>query len=486
MEILELTISGYHRALARGELTTRQLVRAYLDRIEAYDQKGLRINAIISTNEQAMEEAEELDRRFAASGLTGPLHGVPVLLKDNIHTADMPTTAGSESLRGFMAGSDAPLVGRLKDAGAIILAKTNLHEFAIWGETISSIAGQTLNPYDLTRTPGGSSGGTGAAVAANLGLVGIGTDTINSIRSPSSANALVGIRPTLGRVSREGIVPYSYTQDTAGPMTRCVADAARVLEVIQGFDPADEATASCQDRDLHLTDILEEEDGLRGARIGVLESFFGHGPHHGAVNAAVRGALAAMERMGAVLVPIRTPLDAVELTKNVSVHLYDLKDHLNLYLSKLPENAPVHSMEEVLASGKFHPGIRENLEQAAQLSTGTEEYARRLARGEETRELILQWMDKNNLDALAYPHQQQLVCKVGGAQQERNGVLASVTGFPSICVPAGYSEASETAPLGVPIGMELLGRPFSERCLIGLAHAYEQGTSVRRMPEGFR
>ena len=242
--VAEATISQVHQAMEEGMLTCRELTEAYLQRIEAYDKKGPGINAIITVNPQALSEAEAMDEILQKTGkLAGPLHGIPVLLKDNINTCRMVTTAGSLSMAGFVPEKDAFITKRLKQAGAVILAKTNLHEFAIWGETISSVLGQTLNPYDLTRTPGGSSGGTGAAVACNMGMVGIGTDTINSIRSPSSACSLVGIRPTMGMVSRNGIVPYSLTQDTAGPICRTVEDAARVLDVIAGYDPSDRETA---------------------------------------------------------------------------------------------------------------------------------------------------------------------------------------------------------------------------------------------------
>ncbi len=241
--IEETTIAKVHEAMKNGTLTCRQLVEGYLARIEAYDQKGPQLNGVIYVNPKALEEADALDELLNTKGLTGSLHGIPVLLKDNVDTADMPTTGGSASLKGFTPEDDAFITQKFRQAGALILAKVNLHEFAIWGETISSILGQTLNPYDLTRTPGGSSGGTGATVAANFGLVGIGTDTINSVRSPSSANNLVGIRPTIGLVSRDGVIPYSFTQDTAGPICRTVEDAVKVLDVIAGYDQTDDETA---------------------------------------------------------------------------------------------------------------------------------------------------------------------------------------------------------------------------------------------------
>src|SRR5208282_1376350 len=234
----EATISDVHAAYKSGALTSVRLVQAYLERIQACDQAGPKLNVVIFLNPRALEEAAALDEHFRRTGkFVGPLHGIPVLLKDNVNTKDMPTTGGSLSLAGYTPVTDAAITQKLRSAGAIILAKVNLHEFAIWGETVSSIQGQTLNPYDLTRTPGGSSGGTGAGVAANFAIAGIGTDTVNSIRSPASANGIVGIRPTLGLVSRAGIIPYSFTQDAAGPLARTVTDAAKMLNVLVGYDP---------------------------------------------------------------------------------------------------------------------------------------------------------------------------------------------------------------------------------------------------------
>lgn len=480
--IEEATIAEVHQAMQDGVLTCRQLVEGYLARMEAYDQKGPKLNAVIYKNPKVLEEADALDAAFKENGLTGSLHGIPVLLKDNVDTCDMPTTAGSSSLEGFVPEDDAFITRRFREAGALILAKVNLHEFAIWGETISSMLGQTLNPYDLTRTPDGSSGGTGASVAANLGMVGIGTDTINSVRSPSSANNLAGIRPTIGLVSRDGVVPYSFTQDTAGPLCRTVEDAVRVLDVIAGYDEADEETAWCYGRKPESYMPYLKKDGLQGKRIGVLESFFGKEVIHADTTEAVKKSIEAMREQGAEIVSLNEAIDSGYLVREVSVHLHDLKDHLNIYLNALPENAPVHSVEEVLASGKFHPGIEENLHKAMALSTGTPEYNKRLVERSKLQTKVMMWMAAHNLDALVYPHQQQLVCEVGGSQNERNGVLGSVTGFPSICVQAGFSKVSETAPIGVPIGMEILGRPFSEPTLIEIAYGFEQTTHHRKMP----
>ena len=481
-QLMETTIDQVHTAMLAGEITCRELVEGYLARIEAYEKKGPAINAIILVNSKALEEADRLDAALKETGrLTGPLHGIPVMLKDNVDTFDMATTAGSSSLEGFVPDDDAFITGRLRKAGALILAKTNLHEFAIWGETISSILGQTKNPYDLTRTPGGSSGGTGAAIACNFGIIGIGTDTINSIRSPSSANSLVGIRPTIGLVSRDGIVPYSLTQDTAGPICRTVEDCVQTLDVIAGYDSADEETSWSVGRRPESYLSFLKADGLQGKRIGVLESFFGKEDCNQPVNEVVRKAMGYLEQGGAQLIPILEEIDSGWLTKEVSVHLDDFKTHLNGYLSSLGPNAPVHSMEEVLASGKYHPGVEENMLTAVKLDVGTPEYNRKLLRQAQMRTRLMKIMADLMLDAIVYPHQQQLVCKIGGSQQQRNGVLCSTTGFPSIAVPAGFAPSPE-APIGVPVGMEIIGRPFSEGTLIEIAYSFEQLSHLRRPP----
>jgi Asp-tRNA(Asn)/Glu-tRNA(Gln) amidotransferase A subunit family amidase len=480
--IEEATIAKVHQEMSDGTLTCRELIEAYLARIEAYDQQKPKLNSVIYVNPNVLAEADDLDRSFEEKGLSRPLQGIPVMLKDNVDTHNMPTTGGSLSLKGFVPADDAYITRKLKASGALILAKTNLHEFAIWGETVSSILGQTLNPYDLTRTPGGSSGGTGASIAANFGMVGIGTDTINSIRSPASANNLVGIRPTIGLVSRNGIIPYSFTQDTAGPICRTVEDAVRVLDAIAGYDPEDEDTAWSAGRKPTTYLAFLKKDGIKEKRIGVLESFFGADAIHDDTNKAVKCCIGVMQDQGATIIALKENIDSDHLVSEVSVHLHELKDHLNVYLGALPGHAPVHSLEEVMTSGKYHPTIEENLKKATALSTGTPVYNQRLVERSRVQTRVMKLMADYQLDALVYPHQKQLVCEVGGSQIERNGVLGSVTGFPSICVQAGFSTPTETAPLGVPVGMEFLGRPFSEAILIEIAYGFEQKTHLRKPP----
>lgn len=469
--------------MAASELTARRLVDACLERIAAYDAEGPALNAVIALNPDARAIADELDARYQRSGPVGPLHGIPVLLKDNVNTKNMPTTAGSVSLKGYVPATDATIVRKLEAAGAIILAKANLHEFAVWGETVSSLGGQTRNPYDLSRTPGGSSGGTGAGLAANYAILGVGTDTVNSIRSPASANCIVGLRPTVGLVSRSGIIPYSSVQDTAGPMARTVTDVAKMLNVLAGSDADDAATAGSAghvdpDYTRHLT-----TDRLKAARIGVLETFFGAEDVHREVNGVVRGVVARIEREGATIVPVRDPaLRADALVSEVSVHFYDLKPDLNDYLSHSVPRAPAGSLEAIVASGQFSPGIAEELRKAVELDRSSADYAERLSRQSKLRDRVLAILNENNLDALLFPHQQRLVVPIGSRQVERNGALASVTGFPAIALPGGFSEPTESAPLGVPVGVELLGRPWDEGRLIGLAYGIEQVLRCRVAP----
>lgn len=481
-DVMETTISKVHAAFLSGKLTCFELCEEYIKRIKAYDKTGPKLNSIIYMNPNVLEEARALDEYIQKHGkLIGKLHGIPILLKDNFNTKDMPTTAGSIALDHWVPDTDAFVTTKLRNAGAVILAKTNLHEFAIWGETISSILGQTLNPYDLTRTPGGSSGGTGAGIAANFGLVGLGTDTINSIRSPASANSLVGIRPTIGLVSRAGIVPYSLTQDTAGPICRTVEDAAVCLEVIAGYDTHDSETAWGVQHKKTYTQFLDK-NALEGKRIGILKSLFGKEEVNKMTNQIVTKAFDVFEKNGATLIPVEEEINQPWLNNEVSVHLDDFRHDLDSYLKKLPPQWKVHSTEEILKKGLFHPFSEKNMRDAMKLSVGSPKYLEKIYNKVKLKTKIMKIMADLKLDAMVYPHQQQLVCKVGANQLERNGVLCSATGFPSICVPAGYVE-DENAPVGVPVGMEIIGRPWSEGLLISIAYAFEQHSHYRKLPQ---
>jgi amidase len=480
-QLEDASISDVQAAYKSGATTATLVVQSYLARIQAYDQAGPKLNVVIYLNPHALEEAAAQDEYFRETRkLVGPLHGIPVLLKDNVNTKDMPTTGGSLSLAGYTPATDAAITQRLRSAGAIIIAKVNLHEFAMWGETVSSIRGQTLNPYDLTRTPGGSSGGTGAGLAANFAVAGIGTDTVNSIRSPASANSIVGIRPTLGLVSRAGVIPYSFTQDAAGPLARTVTDAAKILNVLVGYDPNDPATAwSVGNIKKDYTKSLKT-DGVKGKRIGVLRNFFGTAPVNEEVNRVANQAVADLRRLGATVIELHTPdLDSGKISSDISVHLYEFKPAINNYL--VSGNAPVSSLEEIIASGKFHPNIGDNIKKAQSLEMD-DGYRLRLQKRSELQQRVMMLMADDRLDAIVFPHQKRLVVTVGETQIERNGALGSVTGFPSIVVPGGFSSPTSTASLGIPVGIEFLGRPWSENVLIEIGYGYKQATKHRRPP----
>jgi Asp-tRNA(Asn)/Glu-tRNA(Gln) amidotransferase A subunit family amidase len=482
----EATIAGIHAALTAGRTTCVQVVQAHLRRIDAYDDRGPALNALITINPNALKTAAEQDRFQAASRSTmRPLHCIPVILKDNYDTADMPTTGGSVALATSVPLRDAFVVKKLRDAGAIILAKANLTELARGGTTVSSLGGQTKNPYDLTRTPGGSSGGTGSAIAAGFAVTGTGSDTGQSIRSPASAQSLVGLRPTRGLISRTGIIPLSTTQDEAGPITRTVADAARMLDVMAGYDADDPITAFGAPRIPATYTASLRPGGLKGARIGVLSEFFGRDSVHQDVNAVTEDVIGKMTEAGATIVRITIPgLDL--LTRNIQVAEFETKIAFNQYLASLGPRAPVKTLDEFIAGGGFHGSFKAGLESDQRVVDGLNdpEYRRRLRRRDDLRQAVMNVIAANKLDAILYPHQRRLVARIGEEQLERNGVLSNSTGFPAITFPGGFSRPTTSAPLGVPIGIELLGPEWSEPTLIALAFAFafEQAGKPRRPP----
>ena len=483
-KVEEATIPEIEQAFRDHRLTCHQLVQTYLDRIAAYDKQGPKLNAILTLNGSALAAADLLDTSFAHGGKLGALHCVPVVLKDNYNTIDLPTTGGSLSLEGAQPGKDAFVVAQLRSAGAIILAKTNMHEFALAGTTVSSLGGQTLNAYDLTRTPGGSSGGTAVAVTSNLAMAGTGSDTVNSIRSPASASALVGVRPTHGLLSLNGIMPVSSTQDAIGPLARHVVDAAAMLQAMAAADPADPQTADHPHQD-YLAAL--DADALKGKRIGVLRVMFGSKPEHSEVNEVVERAISAMRQAGAVLIDIDAPeLGADQLIAQNDVQKYEFKAVMDRYLATIP-NAPAKTVDAIYAGGRYnHPTLEGFLKSAVSFKDGLSEadYQVRLDRDAKTRALLDKVMDDNHLDAVVYPLQKRLVVPVTELNQaDRNGILASVTGFPAITVPAGFSAPTQSAPLGVPVGMDILGKPWSEAKLLSLAYSFEQATHFRRSPE---
>src|ERR1700731_4195203 len=352
--VIETSIADVHKAILAGTLTCHNLVQQYLDRIHAYDQQGPAINSMLYVNPASLEQADAFDRDFERTHKLKPLGCIPIVLKDNFDTADMPTTAGALTLKGAQPEKDAFAVKRLREAGALILGKSNLQEFASGGISVSSLGGQVKNPYDLTRTPGGSSGGTGAAVAANFAAAGTGSDTGGSIPPPSSAKSLVGLRPTRGLISRDGIVPVSFTQDTIGPMTRNVADTASLLDAMVGYDPNDPVTAlSVGNIPKTYTAFLQ--NGLKGARLGVLTNLFGSGPEYEEVNRAMAKAIDTLQEQGAVIVRLEDPaLDTAMLTAKFRLNEPEFKAALNRYLQQQGSRAPVHSLAEIIASGQYY------------------------------------------------------------------------------------------------------------------------------------
>lgn len=477
----ELTIAQIHKALADGTLTCRALVEGYLARIAAFDQKGPKLNAVITVNPRALETADAMDKaRKADPAKLGSLHCIPILVKDNYDTADMPTTGSSAGMKNSQPQRDAFTIAKLRAAGAIIIAKTTLSEFAMGGLSAGSLHGQTLNPYDQTRTPGGSSGGTGAGLAAGYAVFGTGSDTGQSIRSPSSANALVGIRSTRGLISRAGIIPLSFTQDEAGPLAHNVEDLARALDVFVGFDPADPITAGGVAHIPKTYTSFLNAAALKGKRIGILRQYFGTDAVHGEVNAVMAKNIDALKQAGAEVVDIQIPnLD--ELTADMATGEYETKAAFDLYIKNVGPKAAVKSYDE-WAAGNLHPTIAAQAKAAQKGSMADPKYAAIFIRRDNLRKAVLFAMAQNNIDAIAYPHQKRLVVKVGEEQVDRNGVLSNATGFPAITVPGGFSPATPEAPIGVPVGLEFLSRDWTEGDLIGIAYAFEQATKYRKPP----
>ncbi len=474
-----------------GKWTARSITEAYLSRIEAVDRSGPSIRSVIETNPDALAIADALDRERNAGRVRGPLHGVPVLVKDNIDTADrMATTAGSLALVGAKPARDAEVVRRLRDAGAVLLGKTNLSEWANIRSSTSTSGwsgrgGLTRNPYALDRNPCGSSSGSGAAVAASLCAAAVGTETDGSVVSPSSANGIVGVKPTVGLASRSGIIPISHSQDTPGPMARTVRDAAILLGALAGVDPLDAATGAAERKaPADFTSFLDPA-GLRGARIGVVRGLFGFLDR---VDAVMAEALAALRAAGAELV------DPVELTPagkigepEGAVLYYELKADLNAYLAGLGPSAPVKTLKDVIAFNEKHakeemPYFAQEtfLKAEAKGPLTSFEYlealakSRRLARTEG----IDATMDKHKLDALVAPTLGP-ACVTDLVNGDRwlgdASTAPAVAGYPHVTVPAGFV-------FGLPVGLSFFGRAWSEGTLLKLAYAFEQTTKARKPP----
>jgi amidase len=486
-DVVEATIADAHAAMRTGDLTCRALVQAYLDRIEAFDQTGPRLNTIQSVNPRALEEAEELDEAMRTNGPAGPLHCVPVLLKDQVETSTMPTTYGSALFRDFVSKRDATLVTRLNDAGAIILAKANMGEFA--SRYVGSAFGIIRNAYDPDRNPSGSSGGSAVGVAANLGMVGIGEDTGGSIRGPAAVSNLVGLRPTLQLVSTYGMMPANPTQDTMGPLTRTVRDAAKVLDAIAGYDPLDPITAYAVGQVPETYTASLDEGSLDGARIGVLRQPQDEGADPGSEDYAkvwsvMETAIQQLADLGAELVdPLQLPeLDIVREIGNS----YETEGATDAYLAEL-EDPPLRTYRDILLSGVVVPWRARGMWASAGKTTDDPGYLTVLHKREALRVAVLQAMAEHRLDAIVYAtfdHQPTLIAPDvetnptpgDGYGWGDNRQLSPAIGFPALTVPAGFTTD------GLPVGLELLGRPFTEEVLLGYGYAFEQATHHRRPP----
>jgi amidase len=487
----ELTVAEFGSACAAGELTSRRLTERYLARIEALDRHGPQLRAVIETNSRALELAASLDDERARSGPRGPLHGVPVLIKDNIETADpMMTTAGSLALEGWYAPADAPVIARLRAAGAVILGKTNLSEWANFRSTHSSSGwsgrgGQTRNPYALDRSPSGSSSGSAVAVASNLCLVAVGTETDGSIVSPASINGVVGIKPTVGLISRRGIVPLSHSQDTAGPIARTVRDAAVLLGAMAGKDDADAATVAVGARfETDYTRFLDH-DGLRGARVGIARRFFAE---NAPLDRYLDACVATLKSAGAIVVdPTALASDPVASAAELDVLLYEFKTGLNAYLGRLPAALPVHSLAELIRFNDAHADAelaefdQELLRQAEAKGTLEDKAyrdARKASRSGARERGIDAALKEHRLDALvaltAGPA--WLIDPINGDSDTGGcSAPAAVAGYPHITVPAGLFR-------GLPVGLSFFGTAFSEPTLLRLAAGFESVAAARVPP----
>jgi amidase len=485
-ELMETTIAQVHAAFGSGRLTCRALVQAYLDRVAAYDKTGPALNAIQAVNPRALEQADSLDAVWRSKSPRGSLHCVPVLLKDQVETSGMPTTYGSALFKDFVPKRDATIVRRLQGAGAIILAKTTMGEFA--SRYVGSAFGIVRNAYDPTRNPSGSSGGSGSGVAANFGLVGIGEDTGGSIRGPAAVSSLVGLRPTTPLVSRFGMMPANPSQDTMGPIARCVADAARVLDVIAGYDPEDPVTAETVGHVPASYLAALKPDALRGVRLGVIrtrrDSAVARYPEEFArVRVVLEQALADLRKLGADVV------DSLVIPTLASVraaNIFETEQATDAYLAQHPD-APVKTLKDILLAGAVNPWRARGLMDLVGKRTTDPGYLTVIQQKAALRTQVLKAMADARLDAIVYATYDAPPTLIAddvltnsrtadAYGRGDNRELSPTIGFPALTVPAGFGSDS------LPVGLEFLGRPFTEATLLGYGFAYEQATRHRRPP----
>jgi amidase len=483
-EITETTIAETQRAIREHRVTCHQIIDAYLRRIAVYDQ-STRLNSLVVVNPKALAEADQFDAEFKVKHTVHGLQCIAVIVKDNYDTKDLQTAGGSLAMRGFVPSTDAFMVRRLRSAGAIILAKSNMAEWAFSPyETASSIAGITRNPYDLDRVPAGSSGGTAAAIAANFGAVGLGTDTGNSIRGPSSHNALVGIRPTIGLTSRDGIIPLFLGADVGGPIVRTVEDAATLLDVLAGFDPEDPITKNSAGHIPKSYASYLDRNGLRGARLGVFRPYIDAPSTDPQIKVLTERAIQELKQQGAEIVDPFVIPNFESLTKDIFCG--DFQADLNDYLKKHGQGAAYKNLGEIIESGLYLPYIESRLQDAAAKPVRADDTTCRDVYHNEKkiafRDAILGAMAQYKVDAIIYPTWSNAPRKVGDRQSpagDNSQVLSPQSGFPAISVPMGYTYDV------LPAGLTFLGSGFSEGMLIKFAYAYEQATKHRHAPPKF-
>ena len=476
MNLLEASIESLQQAMNSGSLTAVQLTQYYLDRIAVYDQQGPGLNSIRVLNDDALKQAAALDDERNRQGARSMLHGIPILVKDNYETKGMPTTVGSVLFKGFAPDRDAHLVSKLKNAGALLLGKTNMQEFAYGITNVGSIHGFTRNPYDPTRNPGGSSGGAGAAIAANFAVTGLGSDTCGSIRIPAAQNNLVGLRGTQGLMSRRGIFPLSSTQDIGGPLTRSVRDLAIMLDQMIGYDAEDAQTAESFGHNFQFLANLQIREKVR---IGLLREWMEREEGDEVVAGVIRKALTAMsEKAGWEIVELESAELEASLDRPLEgyfVSAYDFKHDVNAYLRANPEMG-FRDLEELLALGKHHPKVDLRTQKSMAMRSEDEAtYYREMAQRKVVRRALLRLLAENNLDALAYPSIRHVANRIGEDQMGTNCRLAACSGVPAISVPAGfYGE--------LPVGLELLAEPWADQKLLDLAYTVETRYPQRKIP----
>lgn len=471
-DVFEASITEIQSALDAGRVDSVQLVQQYLNRIQAYDKQGPRLNSIVRVNPQALTQARALDNERQQSGSRGPLHGVPLVVKDNYNTDSMPTTGGSVALANFIPSENAAQVDKLMQAGAIILAKTNLHEYAYGITSIGSLLGQTRNPYDPRRVPGGSSGGTGAAVAASFAAAGFGSDTCGSIRIPSAFNNLIGLRPSKGLSSIYGILPLSHTQDVAGPLARSAEDLAIILDIVSGYDSRDEATEvmlttsvpTFMDR-LHSLNLSE-------LRIGKLQDYFGG--TDAALTAVIEEALVWYEQQGVEIVDVDIP-DMAELVRRSGLIGHEFKTDLNQYLAMFSGDESLN-LNAIVSQGLYHDAVDGVLSRANAAELDQQAYRTAMAVRSELRAAIESVMSEHDLDALAYPSIKRLQVFTGESQPGSNCSLSANSGLPALSMPVGFTGN------GLPVGLELLGGFLQDAELLAMAQPYEEAMDSRRAP----